>query len=91
MVLVLPLLAGILASHTWMLSSKFAIAYGHKVHVPDSDEEILELEIFFKCLIHVLMVFLEFRTGYRLVPTEVIVGIVERGEHLKEAKAGLFG
>ena len=59
-VLVLPLLAGILATNTWSLSSELTIAYGHKVHVPDSDEEILEFEIFFKSLIHVLMVFLEF-------------------------------
>ena len=61
-VLVLPLLTGILAAHTWSLSSELAIAYGHKVHVPDSDEEILELEILFKCLVHVLVVFLEFGT-----------------------------
>ena len=90
-VLILPLLAGVLSTHGWMLSSEIAIAYGHKVHVPNSDEEILELEILFKCLVHVLMVFLEFGTCHRLVTTEVIVGIVERGEHFKEAKAGLLG
>ena len=61
-VLVLPLLAGILATHGWMLSGEIAIGNGDKVHIPDSDEEILELEILFKCLVHVLVVFLEFGT-----------------------------
>ena len=89
-VLVLPLFTRVLATDAWVLSSELVGTDGDKVHVPDTDEEVLELEVLFKSLIHKLMVFSEFRSGDGFVSTKLVVSIVEGGEHLKEAKASLL-
>ena len=58
-VLVLPLFTGVLATHSWVLSSEVPLAHRDEIHIPDADEEVFEFKIFFKCFIHVLVVFLE--------------------------------
>ena len=58
-VLVLPLFTGILATYSRVLSSEVSLAHGHEIHIPDADKEVFEFKIFFKCLIHVLVVLLE--------------------------------
>ena len=66
------------------------MAYRDQVHVPDTDQEIFKLEIFFKCVVHELVIFEEFSTSNRLVTTKLVVCIVEGGEHFKKAKAALL-
>lgn len=90
-VLVLPLLAGVLTTDIGVLACEVRGTDRDEVHVPDSNEEVFEFNITFESLIHKLMVLHELSHRNGFVATELVVSIMERGEHLEEAEASLLG
>ena len=89
-VLVFPLFARVLAPNIGMRASKLVLAHGDQIHVPNSNQEVFKFGISLERLVHELMVLHEFGTGNRLVSAELVVSVMERGEHLEEAEAGLL-
>ena len=90
-VLILPLLAAILAPHiTGLASTEFCLAHRYKIHAPNADKEILKLNVPLEVLIHELMVLAELGASDVLVSAEVVVRVVEGGEHLKECETALL-
>ena len=77
-VLILPLLTAILASHiAGLATTVLSLSDGDEVHVPDTNEEVLELDIPLERLVHELMILGELGASDVLVTTEVVVRVVE--------------
>lgn len=77
-VLILPLLTAILASHiAGLATTVLSLSDGDEVHVPDTNEEVLELDIPLERIVHELMILGELGAGDVLVTTEVVVRVVE--------------
>ena len=90
-VLVLPLFAGVLAAHASMLAGEVTCTDRDQIHVPHSYQEVFELEILLKGLVEELMVFHELGASNGFIAAELVVSVVEGGEHFEEAEACLLG
>ena len=89
-VLVFPLLAGVLATDVSVFAGEVAGSNRDEVHVPDANEEVFEFNILLESFIHKLMVLHELGQSNGFIATKLVVSIMERGEHLEEAEAGLL-
>ena len=67
MVFILPVLTAILATDTGSSTTELILADGDEVHVPDTDQEVLELDISLEGVVKHLVVLEELSTGHILV------------------------